>query len=153
LKATYKVQARNNQGAVAPPTGVLNLYDFNRDALIDATDQIIARNNQGSMPWLALSAPPAAPDAPASGAPDGDEGPISAVASALAIAAPASAAPPAALLADAGMHAAVSEVPDAPRSHTTMEAPSRTPPRQLPAVELADVDLILDDELLDLLLS
>jgi hypothetical protein len=78
VNATDQVQVRNNQGVLAPPSGVLNLFDFNRDALVDATDQIIARNNQGAMPWLDLTAPPSAPQAA------GADGDGSAVASALA---------------------------------------------------------------------
>jgi hypothetical protein len=81
VDATDQIQARLNQGAVGPPTGILNLFDFNRDALVDATDQIIARNNQGAMPWLALTAPPSAPEA--AGVPEGD-GSGAAIASALA---------------------------------------------------------------------
>jgi hypothetical protein len=88
VNATDQVQVRSNQGAVAPPTGVLNLYDFNRDALIDATDQIIARSNQGAMPWLSLSSPPSAPEAAsATAADDGGSEIASALASALAAAA------------------------------------------------------------------
>jgi hypothetical protein len=84
VNALDQVQVRNNQGSMAPPTGVLNLFDFNRDALVDALDQIIARNNQGAMPWLNLSAPPAAPEPAGAGGADEGDGSSSAVASALA---------------------------------------------------------------------
>jgi hypothetical protein len=80
VNALDQVQVRNNQGSVGPPTGILNLFDFNRDALIDAGDQIIARNNQGAMGWLALSAGPFAPEAAPAGEGDGDSGVASALA-------------------------------------------------------------------------
>jgi PhoPQ-activated pathogenicity-related protein len=55
VDALDQIQARTNQGTALPPGGVANLYDFNRDALVDASDQIIARNNQTAMPWLEFS--------------------------------------------------------------------------------------------------
>jgi hypothetical protein len=83
VDATDQIQVRANQGSVAPPTGVLNLYDFNRDALVDAIDQIIARASQGAMPWLSISAVPAASDA---AEPESDAEGAAAIASALAAA-------------------------------------------------------------------
>jgi hypothetical protein len=62
VNATDQLQVRGNQGVLAPPTGVLNDFDFNRDALVDASDQLIARANQGSMGWLALTAGPFGPE-------------------------------------------------------------------------------------------
>jgi hypothetical protein len=143
VNALDQVQVRNNQGSVAPPTGVLNLFDFNRDALIDATDQIIARNNQGAMPWLSLTDPPAAPQ-PA-GADDGDAG----IAAALAAPKTSSDATPGVLV----------ELTSAAADTGPIAASSRQPLDDH-AIELAAldggidaVDLDLDDELLDALVS
>jgi hypothetical protein len=141
VDATDQVQVRNNQGSTAPPTGVLNIFDFNRDALIDATDQIVARNNQGAMPWLNLSAPPAAPEGGGGG---------NAVASALAGAGGGSdegSAVAAALLLDDADDAAA----PAPSAAAIADAGS---PQVADGGDAADaVDEALDDELLDSLLD
>jgi hypothetical protein len=142
VNATDQVQVRNNQGVLAPPTGVLNLYDFNRDALVDATDQIIARNNQGVMPWLNLSAPPSAPDG----------GGGNAIASALAIGGGGWDEPAVVdltvLLDDADNAAAPED------RHLKMPANGEgSILRVAPSGDSDAVDLALDDELLDSLLD
>jgi hypothetical protein len=47
-----------NQGVAL---SVENVFDFNRDALVDAIDQIIARNNQGFMIAINIGGAPALP--------------------------------------------------------------------------------------------
>ena len=42
-----------------PPATIDNLYDFNRDKIVNATDQIIARNNQTLLNALKLITAPA----------------------------------------------------------------------------------------------
>lgn len=63
------------------PAFQTNIFDFNRDAIVDATDEVIARNNQGYMLAINISNPPAAP---LPGSESADDGSPSAVASALA---------------------------------------------------------------------
>jgi hypothetical protein len=152
VNSTDQVQVRNNQGSVAPPTGILNLFDFNRDALIDAIDQIIARNNQGAMPWLALTAPPSAPKA--AGAGEADDGSSSAVASSLAASGDsdeASAAGTALVLTDESDDASA---PASEERHLKMPAivegssPGVINADAAEAFELALEELLADEELL-----
>jgi hypothetical protein len=150
VDATDQVQVRDNQGSTAPPTGVLNIFDFNRDALIDATDQIVARNNQGAMPWLNVTAPPAAP-----------EGGGNAIVSALASGGGGSdeaAAVGGALLLDDAEDAPVTDAAVAGDRHLKMPANSQesgAPIADSPdaAVDLALDELFLEEELLDSLLD
>jgi ELWxxDGT repeat protein len=65
--ATDQVETRNNQG-VALFTA--NPYDFDRDGLVSATDELIARNNIGFTLKIDLAAPPAAPMAAPSASDD-----------------------------------------------------------------------------------
>jgi hypothetical protein len=71
--ATDALEARGNQ---SPFVSITNPYDFDRDAVVNATDELIARFDQNFMAALVLSNPPAAPE--------GADGSGSAVASALA---------------------------------------------------------------------
>ena len=58
--ATDEIQVRNFMGDVDIDT----LYDFNRDSFVNATDQIIARNNGFVLPRIKIDItnPPAAPE-------------------------------------------------------------------------------------------
>jgi|GEM_PF-1630452 len=77
-----ELAARANQ---AIQQGVTNIYDFNRDSVVSAGDQLLARNNAGFLVRLNLAAPLAAPlvdddDGDGEGA---EEGTVDAIASAL----------------------------------------------------------------------
>ncbi len=48
VNATDEIAARNNQHGLLPPGPIDDLYDYNRDKKVDATDQIIARNHATS---------------------------------------------------------------------------------------------------------
>jgi hypothetical protein len=58
--ATDAIEARANQN---PFVGITNPYDFDRDAVVNASDELIARGDQNFMAALVLSNPPAAPQA------------------------------------------------------------------------------------------
>jgi hypothetical protein len=78
--ATDALEIRGNQ---SPFALITNPYDFDRDAVVDASDELAARNDQNFMPALVLSNPPAAPLA----AGDSESSERAAVASALSRAA------------------------------------------------------------------
>jgi hypothetical protein len=56
--ATDALEARGNQ---SPFVGITNPYDFDRDAVVNASDELAARFDQNFMAALVLSNPPAAP--------------------------------------------------------------------------------------------
>ncbi|MEX0675432.1 MAG: hypothetical protein WD063_00055 [Pirellulales bacterium] len=56
--ANDEIGTRGNTGSGATVT---NLYDFNKDGLVNASDQIIVRNNAGFTNRINISSPPAAP--------------------------------------------------------------------------------------------
>ncbi len=99
--ATDEIQARANGAAFV---GVENIYDFNRDRLVNATDQIIARSNGGILPLLDIprQTVPPAPLAVMVAA-EGDSS-VSAVASALALAATPTQSPQAVLAVEHTRH-------------------------------------------------
>ncbi|MEX0675640.1 MAG: hypothetical protein WD063_01095 [Pirellulales bacterium] len=144
--AADEIDARSNPGFLQPLT---NIYDYNKDSLVNAADQIIARGNGGFQFKINITNPPAAPGA----APSSDEGSGSAVASALAARpADASSTPPAPTRPIRRLDGA-SHRPAAtpwPAAADKIVAGSRAENAQ--ADSLA-VDLALDDELLDSLLG
>lgn len=74
---TDEIAVRNNQGQPAAPT---NMFDFNRDAIVDATDQLIARHGWGALPTLDIAIATETDGTPSG---DVDGGTLSAIASAL----------------------------------------------------------------------
>ncbi|HYW80118.1 MAG TPA: hypothetical protein VE890_11105, partial [Thermoguttaceae bacterium] len=46
VNATDEILARNFQRSAVDPAGIDDPYDYNRDGLVDGTDQILARSNQ-----------------------------------------------------------------------------------------------------------
>jgi hypothetical protein len=80
VNATDQLQTRANSG----DTDILSFFDFNRDAEVNATDQLIVRDAVGNfMPYMIITGSgPFAPEGPGDG--DVDDGSGSAVASALA---------------------------------------------------------------------
>jgi hypothetical protein len=57
--ALDELAARGNPGAGATVT---NLFDFDRSGLVNAVDNLIARNNAGTLTKINISSPPAAPE-------------------------------------------------------------------------------------------
>jgi secreted trypsin-like serine protease len=148
VDATDQAQVRANQG----PNAALpnNPYDFNRDAVVDNTDQNVARNNQGFMTYLII--PTAGPFAPAAAGGDSGDPSGSAVAFALA-------AGPAGSAHGAATGAAILLLDDsyenvAPVSTAAAIPDSASSPQGVGVEDAADaVDVALDDELLDSLLA
>ncbi|MEE8451142.1 MAG: hypothetical protein V3R99_04475 [Thermoguttaceae bacterium] len=61
VNATDEIAARNFQHSAADPARIDDLYDYDRDGLVNGTDQIIARDNQTNpLTMLRLISPPAA---------------------------------------------------------------------------------------------
>ena len=56
--STDEVSARNNQGVGATIT---NIYDFDRNGIVQSADAVSSRNNAGATLKLNLGSPPAAP--------------------------------------------------------------------------------------------
>ena len=56
--ASDEIAARNNPGFGA---AVTNPFDFDRSGIVNALDSIVARNNVGTLTYINLSDPPAAP--------------------------------------------------------------------------------------------
>jgi hypothetical protein len=135
--ATDALEARGNQN---PFVGITNPYDFDRDAVVNASDELAARFDQNFMAALVLSSPPAAPQA----ADDGGD----AVASALAApgAGDAGDAPSAALPVER-----IRDLVQTIRQHVPEGIASRVQAR-LAALEDA-VEQFLDDDLIDALLA
>jgi hypothetical protein len=78
--AADDLAARDNPGVAAT---VSNLFDFNRDGVVNAIDQLISRTNHGILTKIDIANPPAAPHVASATLPNSD---FAAVASALAIA-------------------------------------------------------------------
>ncbi|MEX0677036.1 MAG: PQQ-dependent sugar dehydrogenase [Pirellulales bacterium] len=146
------IATRMNGGAGAT---ISNLYDFDRNGLVNSADQIISRGNAGLTSRINIPSPPPAPEAtPSSSSTLADDGSVSAVASALAEPSSRRESDPDASRPPAAPPDAVTDRGPLARllAHAADESASRSRGR------LAEVDPFstvgeLDDELLDELLS
>jgi hypothetical protein len=148
--AADAIEARNNQ---SPFAGITNPYDFDRDAVVNANDELAARFDQNFMAALVLSNPPAAPEAADGGSAEGSE---AAVASALAVNSVLEIDEEPSLALRAGVAAAALEVPSlALRVGMAAELLVDDESARLSVAdddaELAELGL--DDELLDALVA
>ncbi|MEX0677546.1 MAG: proprotein convertase P-domain-containing protein [Pirellulales bacterium] len=69
--AADEIAVRNNPGLGAT---IANQYDFDRNGVVNASDQIIARSNGGFITRINISSPPAAPEAGPSALAEAEEG-------------------------------------------------------------------------------